>query len=149
MAAGASGASAAAAHQRLLAEEEEMTNYSSKDLSGEWEFKIVRANTGVFRNPAELEKLVKEESQAGWVLLEKFDNSRVRFKRPVSARQDDSQLSPGVDPYRSHYGMNPALFVFLLTGAVIVGSLVFTGLLFLLIGGIISLGALLGGGVGR
>ncbi len=134
----ASSAAAAEARRRLLAEEEEMTNYSVQDLGGDWEFKIVRANTGVFRNPAELEKLVKEESQAGWILLEKFDNSRIRFKRPLSARSNDYRLPQGVDPYRTQYGMSPWLFVVILTGAIVGASLVFTLFVFLLIGLIIG-----------
>jgi hypothetical protein len=118
--------SAAAARRRIPAEEEEMTNYSREDLGGDWEFKIVRANTGAFRNPAELEKLVKEEAQAGWILLEKFDNRRVRFKRPISARMNDSGLPPGVDPYRTQYGMSPVWFAVILSMVIIAASLVFT-----------------------
>jgi hypothetical protein len=143
-AAGASAA-AAAARRRMQEEEEEMTDYSDRDLAGEWEFKIVRANTGVFRNPVELEKLVKEEAPAGWVLLEKFDNSRVRFKRPVSARRNDSRLPQGVDPYRTHYGMHPALFASLLALAIIGVSFGFVIILMLIIGGVIGLGAAAGG----
>lgn len=134
-----SAAAAAGAQRRMLKEEEEMTNYSAQDLAGEWEFKIVRANTGVFRNPAELEKLVKEEALAGWILLEKFDNSRIRFKRPVSARRDDYRLPQGVDPYRTQYGMNPLTFALLLTLVIVGLSFGFMILLFLLIGGIIAL----------
>ena len=64
MAAGASGA-AAAARQRMLEEEEEMTAYSREDLASDWEFKIVRSATGAFRNPASVDTLRQEESQAG------------------------------------------------------------------------------------
>jgi hypothetical protein len=139
-------AAAAAAHRRLLEEEEEMTNYSAQDMDGGWEFKIVRANTGVFRNPAELEKVVKEESQSGWILLEKFDNSRLRFKRPQSARRNDGNLPPGVDPYRSHYGLNPVWFVLILTVAIVAASLLFTLFLMLLVGFLVG-GGILGSGL--
>ena len=135
-----SAAAAAAARRRLLEEEEEMTQYSAQDLGGEWEFKIVRANWGVFRNPAVLAKLVAEEAQAGWILLEKFDNTRVRFKRPVSARRDDARLPGGVDPYRTQYGMSPMWFALILTGVIVGASLIFTLFLFLLIGVITSIG---------
>jgi hypothetical protein len=41
-------------------------------------------------------------------LLEKFDNGRIRLKRPASARASDPGL--GFDPYRSRVGMSePAL----------------------------------------
>jgi hypothetical protein len=98
-------AAAAAAAQRQMEEEERMTTYGPEDLQNDWEFKIVRANDGAFRNQAKLTKLVDEEKQAGWVLLEKFDDSRVRFKRPRSMQAHDEQLrSQGIDPYRSQYG---------------------------------------------
>ncbi|HIK10668.1 MAG TPA: hypothetical protein IGS52_10435 [Oscillatoriaceae cyanobacterium M33_DOE_052] len=72
--------------------------------SGEWEYKIVRANRDLFRNPEVFQQLITEEALAGWSLLEKLDDRRVRFKRPVALRDtiDVSQLN--FDPYRSHYG---------------------------------------------
>jgi len=91
-----------------------MTTYGSDDLAHDWEFKIVRANTGVFRNPATLHRLLEEEAQAGWTMVEKFDNSRIRFKRPRQARTRDANLSTGIDPYRVHYGMSAPLFVALM-----------------------------------
>jgi hypothetical protein len=126
MAASASAA-AAAARQLLLEEEEEMTAYSKEDLANDWEFKIVRSTTGAFRKPAVLEKLRQEESQAGWMLVEKFDNSRVRFKRPQSARESDYRLPQGVDPYRAYYGMSSMVFAFVIL-AVVFGLI---GLMFL------------------
>jgi hypothetical protein len=100
---GASAAAAAA--QRRMEEEERMTTYGPDDLQNDWEFKIVRANQGAFRNQANLTKLVDEEKQAGWVLLEKFDDSRIRFKRQRSMQAHDLQLrSQGIDPYRTQYG---------------------------------------------
>ena len=82
-----------------------MTTYSPDDLQNDWEFKIVRANQGAFRDQAKLTKLIDEEKQAGWVLLEKFDDSRVRFKRPRSMQAHDPQLrSQGIDPYCTQYG---------------------------------------------
>jgi hypothetical protein len=108
--AGASGSAAAAAARRRRIEEEEMTNYSREDLADDWEFKIVRSLTAAFRNPADLEKLRQEEAQAGWVMVEKFDNTRIRFKRPARARENDSRLPQGVDPYRTYYGMGNPTF---------------------------------------
>jgi hypothetical protein len=85
-------------------EEEDMTEYTHDDLRQDWEFKIVRSDSGAFRNPDVLNRLVEEETRAGWVLLEKFDDSRVRFKRPRSARSRDAFLPSDVDPYRTQYG---------------------------------------------
>ena len=103
-----SGAAAAAARQRMLEEEEEqMTPYSNDELQNDWEFKIVRAGYRAFGSPGSLNKLVEQEKQAGWVLLEKLDDSRVRFKRPRSAGANDAQLvANGVDPYRTQYGLS-------------------------------------------
>ena len=105
--AGAWVAATAAAKRRkmLLAEEENMTPYTQDDLANDWEFKIVRSETAAFRKPEVLSKLLEEEAQAGWVMLEKLDDSRVRFKRPRSARARDAYLPDGVDPYRTRYGV--------------------------------------------
>jgi hypothetical protein len=78
---------------------------SSKDprLSG-WEFKIVRANQDIFRDPAIFKRLCDEEAQSGWVLLEKLDDRRVRFKRPIALRDILHPEQLAIDPYRTHYG---------------------------------------------
>ena len=90
----------------MFEEEEHMTPYTDDELQNDWEFKIVRANYGAFGSPDKLNKLIDQEKQAGWVLLEKLDDSRVRFKRPRSAAANDAQLvANGIDPYRTQYGM--------------------------------------------
>ena len=103
---GATTAAAAAKHRRMLIEkeEEEMTQYTQDDLDNDWEFKIVRSNTTTFRKREVLDKLLEEEARAGWIMLEKLDDSRIRFKRPRRARAQDAYLPPDVDPYRTHYG---------------------------------------------
>lgn len=112
---------AAAAAQRRAEEEEQMATYSTDDLQNDWEFKIVRGNQEAFRNHAVLTKLVEEEKQAGWVLLEKFDDSRIRFKRQRAMQAHDEQLlSQGIDPYRTQYGISPMTYRML---AVIAGFL--------------------------
>jgi hypothetical protein len=95
---------AAKRRQMLLAEEEDMAQYTQDDLRNDWEFKIVRSEAAAFRKPEVLSRLIEEEAQAGWVMLEKLDDSRVRFKRPRSVRARDAYLPDGVDPYRTHYG---------------------------------------------
>ncbi len=72
--------------------------------TGDWEYKIVRASSDLFRDPKVFHKLCLEEARAGWVLLEKLDNQRVRFQRPRASCQ---AIAPGprpIDPYRCHYG---------------------------------------------
>ena len=103
-----------------------MTTYSRDELDHDWEFKIVRATFEPFRKPDVLRQLVEEEARAGWVLLEKLDNNRVRFKRPVSARQKDTLLGPGIDPYRTSYNTSADRMVgwMVLLGVLLVGVLV-------------------------
>jgi hypothetical protein len=108
MSAGAAAA-AAEAERRRKEEEEEMTKYTDADLQGDWEFKIVRANTMAFRKPDVFRQVCAEEARAGWTLVEKFDDSRLRFKRPISARAGDAGLE--FDPYRTHYGISPGAIV--------------------------------------
>lgn len=76
-------AGAAARRRRLLLEkeEEEMTLYEQGDLDGDWEFKIVRSPTAAFHKQEAFEQLIEEEARASWVMLEKLDDRRVRFKR--------------------------------------------------------------------
>jgi len=103
---GATTGAAAARHRQMLLEkeEEEMTQYTQDDLDHDWEFKIVRSNSTAFRKREVLDKLLEEEARAGWTMLEKLDDSRIRFKRPSRARAQDAYLPPDVDPYRTHYG---------------------------------------------
>ena len=115
----ASGAAAAAAAEaaRQREEEEEMTSYPRLNPA-EWEFKILRSATSTFRTPEKLRMALAEEAHAGWTLLEKFDDSRIRLKRPIFARQNDHQLD--FDPYRIWTGMTPNNLAFIILGIILV-----------------------------
>ena len=126
-------AAAAKRRQMLLTEEEDMASYTQDDLRNDWEFKIVRSGTAAFRKTEVLSKLLEEEAQAGWVMLEKLDDNRIRFKRPRSARAKDVYLPDGVNPYRTQYG-TPVT-----RQAVLVG----VGLLVLLVLGVVLFGYML------
>ena len=102
--AGAAAAAAAARIRALHEEEERLSAYSPDDLAKGWEFKIVRANTAAFRKSEVMQQVCDEEARAGWELVEKFDDSRLRFKRPTSARNIPSPA--GLDPYRTTYGIS-------------------------------------------
>ncbi len=97
----ATTAAAAAAAARARQEEEDMTKYGANDLEG-WEFKIVRSSMGKFSNYQTVQQLCQEESQAGWEMVEKFDNYRIRFKRKIEHRNNDHILQ--FDPYRTTMG---------------------------------------------
>jgi hypothetical protein len=53
-------------------------------------------------------------------MVEKFDDSRIRFKRPANAREQDAYLPEGVEPYRTQYGTPAVLYAFLAIGIVLV-----------------------------
>jgi hypothetical protein len=83
-----------------------------------WEFKIVRASRDMFRDPAVLQRLCEEEGEAGWILLEKLDDRRVRFKRPVALRDLIKPERLAIDPYRTQYGpVNKPLMILGILGA--------------------------------
>jgi hypothetical protein len=106
-------------------EEEEMTPYSQEDLSKGWEFKIVRSMTGSFRSPQAFQRMLQEEAQAGWELAEKFDDSRVRLKRPEGARRRDISLPDRIDPYRTQYGISEGqLALIILAASGLLGGLI-------------------------
>ncbi len=92
----------AAAKKRQELEEEKMTRYNSNDLEG-WEFKIVRSSFGKFRSPRAVQKVCEQEARAGWEMLEKFDDSRIRFKRRVEKRSMDPHIEG--DAYRTSVGV--------------------------------------------
>ena len=99
-----------------------MTPYSEGELSEGWEFKILRSNLNAFRKPEDLRKFLEEEGRAGWILVEKFDDNRLRLKRTASARLGDAALD--FDPYRTQVGVSDARMILLILGivlAVVVG----------------------------
>jgi uncharacterized membrane protein YphA (DoxX/SURF4 family) len=96
-----------------------MTPYTARDLAENWEFKILRSATGAFKDPAVMQRYLAEEDQAGWTLVEKFDNSRIRLKRPAAARQQDAQCT--FDPYRTGVGISEVGFGLLIVGGILGG----------------------------
>jgi hypothetical protein len=121
----AAAAAAAARKRREQEEEEKLTTYDSEDMKG-WEFKIVRSEMGKFKNRQFVEQVCKEEAQAGWEMLEKFDNTRIRFKRPIERRAQDPHLQ--IDPYRTSVGMSGGALALIIVTAVlaVVGIVVLT-----------------------
>jgi hypothetical protein len=104
---GSAGAIAAAAAAKKAAqlrdEEERLTSYNQNDLEG-WEFKIVRSATGKFKKYDFVKKICDEEAKAGWEMVEKFDDNRIRFKRQIDKRSMDRHLD--IDPYRTSIGLS-------------------------------------------
>jgi hypothetical protein len=125
MSAGAAAAAAAEA-ERMRQEEEEMSGYSGKDLAEGWEFKIMRSPMGSFRRPEKLRDVLEQERRGGWTFVEKFDDSRIRLKRPAGGKPVDGDFADGYDPYRTNIGPPPAQIVAVVLGITLAA---FTGLI--------------------
>src|SRR5262245_48233561 len=100
----AAAAAAIEIQRRRQEEEEIMTPYQPHELGQDWEFKIIRSAAAGFKKPEYLKQVLEEEQRAGWILVEKFDNARVRLKRSASAKANDAMLD--FDPYRTTVGMS-------------------------------------------
>jgi hypothetical protein len=122
---GAAAAAAAAKRRRERREEEEMTGYTPEELASGSEFKILRSATSAFGRPEFLRQVLEEEKEAGWTLVEKFDNARIRLKRSASARADGSNTT--FDPYRSHVGISDTALGLRIAAAIVIGLLVLFG----------------------
>ncbi len=79
-----------------------MPNDAQTDTQ-QWEFKFLRCHR-LFSDVKFLQKAISEEAEAGWDLVEKLDDNRVRLRRPVSARENDRSREQ--DPYRT---MSPSM----------------------------------------
>jgi hypothetical protein len=121
---GGAAVAAAAKRRRDEEEEENMTAYTAQDLTEDWEFKILRSSTAGFRNSEKLRRILEEEGRAGWILVEKFDNSRIRLKRPAKARAGDGTLP--FDSYRTHVGLPGWGLAFIIVGCVLLGVILVT-----------------------
>ena len=73
----------------------------------ELEYKVVQSTTPLFAKIQNIEEVMSEESKAGWRLVEKLDNYKMRLQRDISHRANDKGLS--FDPYRTQVGVNNAL----------------------------------------
>jgi hypothetical protein len=78
-----------------------------------------------------MQRYLAEEAQAGWTLVEKFDNSRIRLKRPAATRQQDSQCT--FDPYRTRVGISEVGLGLLIAGSIVGGIAVLLTVIFLLV----------------
>ncbi|MEQ8409316.1 MAG: hypothetical protein RKH07_13680 [Gammaproteobacteria bacterium] len=70
----------------------------------EIEYKIIQSQTPLFANSAKMHEILEQESKAGWQLLEKEDNYRLKLQRSISHRENDANLD--FDAYRSNVGVS-------------------------------------------
>jgi hypothetical protein len=94
-----------------------MTPYSTHDLAEGWEFKILRANFATFRDPRRLKAVLDEEKQGGWVLVEKFDDYRIRLKRAAGTKSVQGDFADHYDPYRTTIGASQGKWMAIVLGA--------------------------------
>ena len=68
------------------------------------EYKVMQAQTPLFSDTAKMHEVLEQEAKAGWQLLEKEDNYRIKLQRNVSNRENDKNLD--FDAYRSTVGVS-------------------------------------------
>ena len=73
----------------------------------ELEYKVVQAQTPLFSDTGKMHEILEQEAQAGWQLLEKEDNFKIRLQRDISHRENDKNLD--FDAYRSTVGVSAIL----------------------------------------
>ena len=71
------------------------------------EFKTMQAQTPLFADSKKMQEILAAEAKAGWDLLEKEDNYRIKLQRDISNRDGDKSLD--FDAYRTNVGVSPVL----------------------------------------
>ncbi len=71
------------------------------------EFKTMQAQTPLFADNKKMQEILAAEAKAGWDLLEKEDNYRIKLQRDISNRDGDKSLD--FDPYRTNVGISSFL----------------------------------------
>ncbi|MFT4817639.1 MAG: hypothetical protein ACI9IQ_003155 [Cyclobacteriaceae bacterium] len=68
------------------------------------EFKTMQAQTPLFADSKKMQEILAIEAKAGWDLLEKEDNYRIKLQRDISNRENDKNLDS--DPYATTAGVS-------------------------------------------
>ncbi len=104
-----------------LQQQEEGAIVSHHDPS-KYEFKILRTTRFFsFGNKNRLEQVEKEQAKFGWTLIERFDDYRLRFVRPISERKKD--VNRVGDPYESLYAQ--ARWIYVISSIILVVLFIF------------------------
>jgi hypothetical protein len=122
---------AAAAEKQRLEQEEEEEMTAPGNESPQFEYKILRSATRAFKHPNTLRQALEEEARAGWELLEKFDDARVRPRRPSDCRSRDNTLAQ--DPYRTWFGMSQSRYLLWVVLGALVGSVALVAVMVLVL----------------
>lgn len=71
------------------------------------EFKTMQSQTPLFADAKKMQEVLVTEAKAGWDLLEKEDNYRIKLQRDISKRGNDGNLD--FDAYRTTVGVSSVL----------------------------------------
>jgi len=71
------------------------------------EYKVIHTQTPLFSDTARMHEILEQEARAGWQLLEKENNFRIKLHRNISHRENDKNLD--FDAYRTSVGVSPVL----------------------------------------
>ena len=71
------------------------------------EYKTLQAQTPLFADTKKMQEILLEEAKAGWDLLEKEDNYRIKLQRDIDNRSNDENFL--IDPYRTTVGVSSVL----------------------------------------
>ena len=73
----------------------------------ELEYKVITSQTPMFSDTAKMQEVLDQEARAGWQLLEKQDNYKIRLQREISHRENDKTLD--ADAYRTTVGVSSTI----------------------------------------
>ncbi|PCI73978.1 MAG: hypothetical protein COB20_15630 [SAR86 cluster bacterium] len=68
------------------------------------EYKTIQAQTPLFADSKQMHAMLEEEAKAGWQMLWKEDNYKIKLQRETSHRENDKNLD--FDAYRSTVGVS-------------------------------------------
>jgi hypothetical protein len=95
----------------------------------ELEYKVVQSNTPMFAETSKMKQVLDEEAVAGWRLLEKLDNYKIRLQRDISHRANDAGLAR--DAYRTSVGVSSVVtysITAVITISIVLAILYFSGM---------------------
>ena len=74
------------------------------------EYKTIQAQTPLFADSKKMQAVLQEEAKAGWQLLWKEDNYKMKLQREISHRDNDKNL-PSISQLKNRSHLNRSLYV--------------------------------------
>jgi len=117
--------------QKLIRDREEEEEVTTSADGTEFEYKIIRSPFGAFKKPEKFRAALAEEARVGWELVEKFDDTRVRLRRPTRFRAIDADS--GQDAYRIRVGSSDGAIAGRIVLGVVLGVAAVVGIVLLFV----------------